>query len=58
MLVAQTISQMMQKIPETKGWKWDALMMALMKNATIKGIAEVLRGKISEITEEKSENIS
>ena len=33
-------------------------MMALMKNATIKGIAEVLRGKISEITEEKSENIS
>lgn len=58
LLVAQTISQMMQKIPETKGWKWDALMMALMKNATIKGIAEVLRGKISEITEEKSENIS
>ena len=29
-------------------------MMALMKNATIKGIAEVLRGKISETTEEKS----
>ena len=48
----------MQKLPETKGWKWDALMMALMKNATIKGIAEVLRGKISETTEEKSENIS
>lgn len=58
LLVAQTISQMMQKLPETKGWKWDALMMALMKNATIKGIAEVLRGKISETTEEKSENIS
>lgn len=53
LLIAQTISQMIQKLPEAKGWKWDSLMMALMKNATIKGIAEILRKKDSRIIEKE-----
>lgn len=56
LLIAQAISKMIQNLPEAKNWKWDALMMEMMKNATIRGIAEKLQNNF--VTKsEKKENV-
>ena len=55
LLIAQTVSLMIQKLPEAKAWEWDSLMMEMMKNATIEGIAGILREKTITKTVRKTE---
>lgn len=56
LLIAQAISKMIQNLPEAKNWKWDALMMEMMKNATIRGIAEKLQNNF--VTKVKKRRMS
>lgn len=52
LLVSQVTSKMLQELEEAKNWEWDRLMVELMKNATISGIASSLREKSVKRTEE------
>ena len=59
LLVAQVTSRMLQELKEAEGWEWDRLMVELMKNATISGIAESLRKNIDKKKEaKKNTNVS
>ncbi len=40
LLIAQVIGKMLEKLPETEGWEWSALLTEMMQAPTVKGIAE------------------
>ncbi|AGX42689.1 non-ribosomal peptide synthetase [Clostridium saccharobutylicum] len=56
LLVSQVTSKMLQKIKEAEGWEWDRLMVELMKNGTISGIASSLRNNKDKKTESVQTN--
>jgi len=42
LLIAQVIGNMLDELPETKGWEWSSLLTEMMQAPTIKQIAEKL----------------